>query len=383
LHADLFGDDRAALTMMAGSPTESIKAAFGLADLAERARVLELAGLFLTTPVGDLLPELRTSDAGRAFLIELNGWLETYGLRQDLFDFATVTWREDPAYALASVRNYLETGHDPRADHDTTGRAARLAYETAQVRLATYPAAIREQFEQRLQAAREGAFLQEEHNFYIDQQGMALLRLFYLEIGEHLRDVGMLDEAADVFMLRIDEIRRLNDDIAPARHRADIRPLVASRRDELAQAALLTPPPVIGDPSTFPKPPDGPMMRAVTAFFGGPPQVSEVSGQLRGNPGSRGVASGSARVARTLAEAQALRAGEILVAVTTMPPWTPLFGIAAAVVTETGGALSHCAIVAREYGVPAVVGVAGATTAIRTGQRLTVDGGSGLVTIEP
>lgn len=86
-------------------------------------------------------------------------------------------------------------------------------------------------------------------------------------------------------------------------------------------------------------------------------------------------------MARTLEEATAVLPGEVLVAVTTMPPWTPLFGIAAAVVTETGGPLSHCAIVAREYGIPAVVGVHGATRLIATGQQVTVDGGRGLVTI--
>jgi pyruvate,water dikinase len=124
------------------------------------------------------------------------------------------------------------------------------------------------------------------------------------------------------------------------------------------------------------------MTRAMLRFFGGPPQEAPAPGQLKGNPGSRGVASGIARVARTLEEAKAVQPGEILVAITTMPAWTPFFGVAAAVVTETGGVLSHCAIVAREYGIPAVVGAHGATQAILTGQRITVDGGSGLVTID-
>ena len=81
-------------------------------------------------------------------------------------------------------------------------------------------------------------------------------------------------------------------------------------------------------------------------------------------------------------EARDLLPGEILVTVTTMPPWTPLFGVAAAVVTESGGPLSHCAIVAREYGIPAVVGAFGATSAIFSGQQITVDGGRGLVKLE-
>ena len=87
-------------------------------------------------------------------------------------------------------------------------------------------------------------------------------------------------------------------------------------------------------------------------------------------------------MARTLDEAKSLQPGEILVAITTMPAWTPLFGTAAALVTETGGPLSHGAIVAREYGIPAVVGAAGAIGTIHTGQIITVDGSRGIVTID-
>ena len=123
------------------------------------------------------------------------------------------------------------------------------------------------------------------------------------------------------------------------------------------------------------------MERAIGRFFGGPPQESGQSDQIKGNAGSRGSVTGTAFVAMTLEEATGIQAGQILVAVTTMPPWTPLFGVAAAVVTETGGPLSHCAIVAREYGIPAVVGAHGATNRIKTGQTITVDGTSGIVTI--
>jgi pyruvate,water dikinase len=118
-------------------------------------------------------------------------------------------------------------------------------------------------------------------------------------------------------------------------------------------------------------------------FWGGPPQEADAPGQLKGNAGSRGVASGEAFIAHSLSEATGLKPGQVLVATTTMPAWTPLFGIAAAIVTETGGPLSHCAIVAREYGIPAVVGAAGAMRAIEPGQIITVDGDRGIVLLEP
>lgn len=102
---------------------------------------------------------------------------------------------------------------------------------------------------------------------------------------------------------------------------------------------------------------------------------------LRGGPGSPGRARGPVKVVRSLQEAGKLQAGDVLIAETTAPPWTPLFATAAAVVTDTGGVLSHCAIVAREYGIPAVVGTGGATTTLRDGQVVEVDGDNGLVSI--
>jgi pyruvate,water dikinase len=100
---------------------------------------------------------------------------------------------------------------------------------------------------------------------------------------------------------------------------------------------------------------------------------------IRGHPGAPGKTQGPARVVRSLAEAGTLRPGDVLVAETTSAPWTLLFATAAAVVTDTGGILSHGAIVAREYGIPAVVGTGRATAACRDGQLIEVDGDVGVV----
>ena len=128
-------------------------------------------------------------------------------------------------------------------------------------------------------------------------------------------------------------------------------------------------------------PPDDPMTKAMGKFFGAPPQPPTEPGRLNGQAGSPGKVRGVARVIRSIDDAARLGRGEVLVAETTAPPWTPLFATAAAVVTDTGGILSHCAVVAREYGIPAVVGVGMATALIADGQTVEVDGDSGLVTI--
>lgn len=376
LYADLFGGSEAdAHALVVGTESASIRAGLGIADLAISARKLGLEAMIRATPPAEIVAVLQGSDAGQTFLTELRTYLAEFGLRQDLFELATPTWQEDPSFALTAVRNALVSGRDAHAEHAARKAAAEAALAEAEAKLASYPEAVRQQFAAMLAFARQGAFLQEEHNFYIDQHSTALVRLFFLKIAARLVQQGHLASPADIFLLSVDEIRALlrGDDLATAL-------LVTQRRQEMEAARALTPPPFIGPPPAGPPPNNNPMDRAMGRFFGGPPQPAETPGQVRGVAGSRGVATGPARVVRSLAEAQALQPGEILVAVTTMPPWTPLFGVAAAVVTETGGPLSHCAIVAREYGIPAVVGAFGATRAIATGQEITVDGGSGVVT---
>ncbi|MDQ2653793.1 MAG: PEP-utilizing enzyme [Chloroflexota bacterium] len=379
-YADLFGGTEAdGHALLVGAVSASVKAGFGISDLAILAREGGLEPTFLATPADALVPALEGTEAGRTFLMALRDYLTEYGLRQDLFDLATPTWQEDPSFALAAVRAYLLSRRDARAEHAAMATSAETALAAAREQLAVYPEAVRDQFEAMLQFARQGAFLQEEHNFYIDQRNTALIRLLALRAGALLVQRGWLQAPEDIFLLKVDELREFLD-TPSVRSGADIQDLVTRRRQELAQAAEMTPPPFIGRPPAGPPPATNPMERGMLRFFGGPPQISETPGQLKGTPGSRGSITGIARVARTLEEAQALQPGEILVAITTMPPWTPLFGIASAVVTETGGPLSHCAIVAREYGIPAVVGAAGATQAIQTGQEITVDGSGGLVT---
>ncbi len=381
LYADLFdGEEADAHALLVGGLSESVKAGFGLSDLAIAATVLGLRNKFAETDTGSLIDRLEASPDGRTLVARLDEYLETYGLRQDLFEFSTPTWREDPSIALANIRSYIMTGRDARAEHEVMARSAELALATARAKLAAYPEAVRNQFEAMVQFGRHGAFLQEEHNFYIDQRGMALIRLFYLRLGNRFVDAGLLQAPADIFMLTNEEIRHSVQQRFSG-SADDMRALVETRRAELVSAGQLAPPPFIGDAPSGPPPSDNPMGRAMIRFFGGPPQDAGSPDQIKGNAGSRGVATGIARVARTLDEAKHVRPGEILVAVTTMPAWTPLFGIAAAVVAETGGPLSHCAIVAREYGLPAVVGAHGATTRIQTGQTITVDGGTGIVTL--
>lgn len=208
-----------------------------------------------------------------------------------------------------------------------------------------------------LRRARALAGQREAPKFYmVTLIGRA--RALLQTVGEELAGAGHIARGNDVFFLTLSEARR-------ALGGEDSRSIVLERRGiydrELTRHHV---PRLLLSDGTEPE--DPATGEAVAA------------GSLRGTPASAGTVTAKARVVLDPTGAR-LEPGEILVAPSTDPGWTPLFLTAAGLVMEMGGAMSHGAVVAREYGIPAVVGVAGATDGIETGQRITVDGTHGLV----
>jgi pyruvate,water dikinase len=198
-----------------------------------------------------------------------------------------------------------------------------------------------------------------------------------LAAGRRLAGAGVLEIPDDVFHLDLDELSAALDGGPEG---LGLGERVAARKAELDRFRAVAAPPVLGTLPPGP-PPDDPFTRAILRFFGEPPQAAATRAVVTGRAGSPGVARGIARVIRSLDEADRLAPGEILVTATTSPPWTPLFRTAAAVVTDVGGVLSHCAVVAREYMIPAVVATHGGSSAIQDGQLIEVNGDEGTVTI--
>jgi pyruvate,water dikinase len=231
----------------------------------------------------------------------------------------------------------------------------------------------RRSFAALLERACAAVPLEETHAYHIDYPGLQATREALLAFGRRLVAEGRLDAAADVFMLRLQELREA---IADA-WGDPLQALVADRARELREARTEAPAPWLGDP------PDAhAVVPPMVAKFYGVPGTAEWDGEvLQGTPASAGRAVGTARVISGPADFGRLQAGDVLVCRTTTPAWTPLFASAGALVTDTGGILSHAAIVAREYRLPAVVGCDVATTAIRDGARVEVDGDTGCVRI--
>lgn len=381
-HRELFPDAKPMDTydLLAGFPNKSVEGDVIIAEIARTAaRSPELRELLVTRAPAELPAALAETADGRVLWDGIRQYLDTYGARSDNLYIDSPSWGEDPALVLRRLRDaVLKPDSDLVADLRRLAerRESRLAEIRASI--ASHPRPVVDEFETLLKAAQAGTVLSEDHNFWMDCKIVYHARRACLELGERLVQLGVIDGRDDVFYLRLAEIVALGGtEAAPT----DFRARIAERRSYAARFAQTSPPPLVGKPAA---PPVGSSaaMKSLFKFLGVflPPERAD---ELRGMPGSRGRTKGPARVVRTLEEAESLRPGDILVAPGTMPSWTPYFATAAAIVTNAGGALCHGAVVAREYGIPAVVGTLKATEVIRDGQIIEVDGDAGVVRLKP
>ena len=356
LYQDVFGESEAlqSYKLLQGIENASIIAGRELWAVAQTASDDGLRSLILETPTSELVSALESSDSGAEFLGRLRSYLDIYGKRSD-------TIVEDPTIAINNLKAYLADGAEDPSLHWNQLVAEREQYVAdAREKLADYPEGVRTQFEMLLATGQDGQRIQEDYNWWIDQMGTHQVRQVYLEFGNRLAAAGTITERDDVFYLTGDEIT----DSIVASSPNNFGRAVAERKAEMERWSKVHPAPMIG------------------ADYGPPPAPDpERPDVIKGNPGSPGTITGTARVIIKLAEAGRLSKGEILVTATTAPPWTPLFATAGGIVTDTGGPLSHCAIVAREYGLPAVVGTGMATAVIKDGQQIEVNGDTGEVRV--
>jgi phosphohistidine swiveling domain-containing protein len=380
-YRDLFDSEGAfdAYRMLQGLDNKTVESGQMLWQLSRKALEMpEVRKILTESAAADVVPALEGSAEGREFLMEFGAYLDEYGHRGDKWGVSYPTWTENPTPVIKMLKDYItQPGGGP--DEELAALAAEREHHLAETRerLGGYPQTVRDQFEILLKAAEEGTVLSEDHGFWIDFNSTARVRKVFMEFGRRFAEARVVEDPSDVFHLTLDEIRETAEQLP----NLDSMDLVAQRKAEIERFGRIQPPPALGTPPPGP-PPDNPANRALGKFFGGPPQPPDEAGILRGNPGSPGIVRGRAKVLRSLPEGNdGIKEGDILVAETTAPPWTPLFATAAAVVTDTGGILSHCAVVAREYRIPAVVGTAMATATIKDGQTIEVDGDKGVVRI--
>jgi pyruvate,water dikinase len=292
----------------------------------------------------------------------LEGFLARHGHRAVAeIDVGMPRWSDDPTYVLGVRANYLRVEDPdlaPNAQFVRGGRAAEAAVRGLVSRVRRRSRLRAAAVRWSLGRVRELVGMRETHKDYLVGV-LAHVRAQLAAVGSELAEAGMLATPEDVFFLDLVQARA-------ALAGTDLRVVIAQRREAYQRELCRRQVPRIMLS-------DGTQPEALAS-----PDLRPADGQLTGTPASAGTVTGTARVVLDPVGAY-LEPGEILVAPSTDPGWTPLFLTAGGLVMEMGGANSHGAVVAREYGIPAVVGVPDATLRITTGQQIAVTGATGLV----
>jgi pyruvate,water dikinase len=334
----------------------------------------ELLPAFSLEGVREIVGALGSSERGRRFVAERVepyqrefGW---HAVWSHEFIFPTVREQMEPVIEL--IRGYLTTDYDFPSAIEAMRRDIKAASEEI---LEGLTGEALDEMRAANAVNRRMAPLTPDHHFYIDQGANAHLRLVLIEVGRKLVDAGRIDGPDDVMFLRYNELRSLIGSASAI----DARAIVADRRLEREAAERLHPRDWVGTvtPSQLAFP--------YLVNWGYPDRFhqkqSDDARLITGLGASAGVVEGIARVVRTIDEFDDVRDGDILVCQMTNPAWVVLFTKIAGLVTDTGGTTSHPAVLAREFGIPAVIGTSVATQRIVTGDRVRIDGTSGQVEI--
>ena len=387
--------DQTVSKMVAGIDVVALRPDEELRRLARLARELGVGGA-VSDAGGEeqLRAALAGSEAGGRWLADFDA------TKNPWFNFSCGnglnhhhrSWIDDTTLPLAMIGSYVErldAGEDISRPLETVvAERNRVADEYRSL----LPDGTRPAFDERLELARTVFPHIEDHNFYVDHWYHTLFWNKVREFGALLAGHDFLSEHEDVFYLRPDEVRTALEELrlwwssgaGVARGPRHWPPIVERRKSIYEAMRDWRPPPALGP---VPDAVTDPVMimhwGITTARVEEWLESSTVSeGRvLTGIAGSPGVTEGTARVVLRVEQMGELEDGEILVAPSTSTSWTPVFGRIAAAVTDAGGVMCHAAIVAREYRLPAVLGTGSATKQIKTGDRLRVDGSTGVVTI--
>ena len=343
--------------LLGGAQTRTEDSNQALAELAHLLRSdPELLALVAALGSENITEQLGQDPRLAGFAAGLQGFLNEYGRRETTSPLlvSEPTLADSPGIVLGMV---LALADAPATEDGISSKSA-----SAHKRLLEHwflRSARLSTLSQRLvHSAREAVAFREDTHFYFTA-ALPVLRASLLHIGERLQHAGILQNPEEVFHLRWSELTGISDpSLIPSGAAVLLRRAITTRSAKRAELS-------------------GVPMFDASVFF---PTSQAGDALITGTPAGSGSATGTARIIREASDFEKLGPGEILVCPYTNPAWTPLFKRAAAVVVDTGSAASHAAIVAREYGIPAVMGTGIGTTVITDGQKITVDGTHGRIT---
>ncbi len=331
--------------------------------MAQTLQELDLAPVVLDNSPAEALTILRAMPEAKPFHEQLAAFLERHGHRcPNEVEFLKPRWMEAPEQVIELVANYLRAGENINPLAMETQQRKRREEAVLQIEAQLDP--LRRRMFRFLLKRTQQALPVRDNSRYYTTKFLLPTRLVFVELGRRWAERGWLTAPADIFFLTLKEVEAIVEAGRPTAISKDIRALTAARRIAYDYWFTIVPADVIGSD--------------------GKPVIEEEENTqvMEGIPVSGGKVRGRARIVLDPREAATLQVGEILVTQATDPGWTPVFPLVSGLVLEIGGQISHGAIVAREYGLPAVVNVIGATRSIKDGQVITVDGTNGRVLLE-
>jgi pyruvate,water dikinase len=350
--------------------------------MAEMARSRPAVRVLLDDPPSAVA---KLGAADPEFAAAFQEYQRDFGDRAVRYEVIDPTIGERPDLLLRLVRDQIARPYDPAAVADRVASRQAETRAAARAALAEQHPGERERFERLLARAERYYPVREDNEVWTQSVPLALVRRALLEVGRRLADAGTVAEVDDVFFLTLPEARQA---LAGS---GDLTGLVGTRRAEWAWArdhpgpASYGPPPEPPDLSGLP--PAAALVHEATAWVidrilapaaNGLRQDGRV---IEGIAASSGSYTGPARVVLHEGDLEKVQPGDVLVCPATSPAWSPVFPSIGALVTDTGGILSHAAIIAREFAIPTVVATGNATDLFVDGQTITVDGDAGRIEV--
>ena len=368
-------DNPIASTYLLGFDSLPIQAEKYLFDLAEWARIHpDLMAHITKTPADRLSmeeqPPLEVRNSiWQEWQSRFQGYLSDYGHMIYNLDFGSPVPADDPVPVLEVIKLFLSgLGVDPHKRQQDAIQKREAATQKMTARLKGFRLNI---FQKNLARAQRYAPLREDG---LADVGLSypLLRQMLLELGHRFFQAGVIKNAADIFWLNQDEVEKTIYRLNKKEDFENFHENVHQRKAIWRAARRIVPPMMLPQMKVF----------GVDLTQLKKKRKNANGSAIKGVPASPGQVTARANVIHGPENFAAMRLGDVLVAPLTTPAWTPLFALASAVVTDVGGPLSHGSIVAREYGIPAVLGTGSATRQIQNGQMVSVDGSAGIVTLE-
>ncbi|MCP5098422.1 MAG: hypothetical protein GY943_22965, partial [Chloroflexi bacterium] len=354
-----------------GFPSKTLAAQRHLETIAHQLRAsTEMQTVVAETAVSDLLDTLKKMPAAAEAVQGIEAYFETYGHQIYTLDFSEPTQGEDWLPVLLALKALVQN------PTDSTQRQMQLAQERetlAETTAQSFGVFKRWRFRKLLNWAQKYAPYREEALFYIGA-AWPTLRCFAHELGRRLVDSNSLQTPDDIYFLTMADVDSAITARSAEQALPDFKQVTQERRTLREARRQLIPPAKVPDVPFKIGPFDMSILETQSLD-------EDVDGNLKGFAVSPGKVTAPATVILSPADFEKMQPGTILVCPTTTPAWTPLFSQAKGLVTEIGGILAHGSIVAREYGIPAVMGLKNVTQRITDGQLITVDGNTGMVTI--